>query len=170
MWPELKDRVVCINGVSKAYAMTGWRIGWATGDASIINAMASYQSQTVGAPSSISQEASVAALRDCVQDVVSTRSQLRERFDYAFRAFASIPGVQIVKPDAAFYLWINVSQILQKMKMSGSKELAAMLIEKVGIVVVPGEDFGDKDYLRVSFAVEKSNIDKAVEKIKSVVS
>lgn len=163
--PELKDRVVCINGVSKAYAMTGWRIGWATGDASIINAMASYQSQTVGAPSSISQEASVVALRDCVEDVVTTRTQLRERFDYALRAFSSIPGAQVVKPDAAFYLWINVSEILTKMKMSGSKELAELLIEKVGVVVVPGEDFGDKNYLRISFAVQKATIDKAVERI-----
>ncbi|MBY0314530.1 MAG: pyridoxal phosphate-dependent aminotransferase [Bdellovibrionales bacterium] len=167
--PDLKDRVVCINGVSKAYSMTGWRIGWATGEASIINAMASYQSQTVGAPCSISQEASVAAIRDCKEDVVSTRVQLRERFDYAFRAFSSIPGVQIVKPDSAFYLWINVSEILNKMKMSGAKELAALLIEEAGVVVVPGEDFGDKNYLRVSFAVSKADIDKAVDKIKKVV-
>lgn len=168
--PELKDRVVCINGVSKAYAMTGWRIGWATGDASIINAMASYQSQTVGAPSSISQEASVVALRDCVADVVATRIQLKERFDYAYRAFSSIPGAKVIRPDAAFYLWIDVADILKKMKMNGSKELADLLIEKVGVVVVPGEDFGDKNYLRISFAVQKSMIDQAVERIIRVIS
>jgi aspartate aminotransferase len=150
--------------------MTGWRIGWATGDASIINAMASYQSQTVGAPSSISQEASVVALRDCVADVVATRIQLKERFDYAYRAFSSIPGAKVIRPDAAFYLWIDVADVLKKMKMNGSKELADLLIEKVGVVVVPGEDFGDKNYLRISFAVQKSMIDQAVERIIRVIS
>lgn len=168
--PELKERVVCINGISKAYAMTGWRLGWATGNADIIKAMASYQSQTVGAPCSISQEATVVALRDCKSDVEQTRKTLKERFNYAFDAFSSLPDVQVLRPDGAFYLWFNVSKVTERLGLASAQDLAEVLIDRAGVVAVPGNDFGDSQAMRVSFAISQANLDKAVERIKKVIT
>jgi aspartate aminotransferase len=166
--PDLRDRVICVNGVSKAYSMTGWRIGWATGEEKIIYAMASYQSQTVGAPSSMSQEASVAAITECADDVVATRKELRERTAYAYEAFATIPGFKVTKPDSAFYLWINAEGLLKKLGFTSGSELSKFLMETEKVVVVPGDEFGDKNYIRISFAIDRPSIDKAVERIKRV--
>lgn len=168
--PDLRDRVVCINGVSKAYSMTGWRIGWATGPEKVIFAMASYQSQTVGASSSIAQEASIIAIKECRADVEKTRAELRTRVAHAYEAFSSIPGIKVLKPDAAFYLWMNVAELNKKMGYEGAKDLAKMLIDKEGVVLVPGEDFGDKDYVRISFATDRATVDKAVARIKKATS
>jgi aspartate aminotransferase len=168
--PDLKDRVICVNGASKAYSMTGWRIGWATGEEKIIYAMASYQSQTIGAPNSISQEAVTAAILECAGDINNTREDLRGRAAHAFEAFSSIPGMTVTKPDGAFYLWINVEPILKKMKMASAKDLAISLMEKDKVVVVPGDEFGGPNYIRISFACDRPSIDKAVERIKKAIS
>jgi aspartate aminotransferase len=167
--PELRDRVICVNGVSKAYSMTGWRIGWATGPKEIIHAMASYQSQTVGSSSSIAQEASIAAIQGCKEDVKATRQDLRKRAAHAYEAFSSIEGFNVLKPDAAFYLWINVSEVLQKMKLTTAQQLAKKLIDDYKVVVVPGDDFGDSNYIRISFAATQKDIDGAVERIKKMI-
>lgn len=166
--PELRDRVICVNGVSKAYSMTGWRIGWATGEEKIIYAMASYQSQTVGAPSSMSQEASTAAILNCADDVKNTRKELRERAAYVYEQFASIPGLVVTKPDAAFYLWIDASALLKKLNLTSGSELSKLLMETEKVVVVPGDEFGDKNFFRVSFAADRASIDKAVARFKKI--
>lgn len=167
--PELRSRVVCVNGVSKAYSMTGWRIGWATGPKEIIHAMGSYQSQTVGSSSSIAQEAAVAAIKGCREDVIATRQELRARAAHAYEAFSSIPGFKVTKPDAAFYLWIDVSGALKKLNLFGAADLAKRLIDEHKVVVVPGEDFGDNQYIRISFAAKTKDIDEAVKRIKTLV-
>ncbi len=167
--PELKDRVICVNGASKAYSMTGWRIGWATGEEKIIFAMASYQSQTIGAPSSMGQEAAATAILECAADVQATREELKKRVAHAYEAFSSIPGFTVTKPDGAFYLWINVEPVLKKLGMKTASELAQSLMEKDKVVVVPGDEFGGPEYIRISFATDRASIDKAVERIKKAV-
>lgn len=167
--PDLRERVICINGISKAYAMTGWRLGWACGNKDLIKAMASYQSQTVGAPCSISQEAAIAAIRDCKKDVQETLTTLRQRFSHALEAFRSLPDVGVVEPGGAFYLWLDVSKVLQRKGMTAASELAAELIETAGVVAVPGDDFGDDQFMRVSYAIAKDQLDSAVERIRKAI-
>lgn len=167
--PDLKDRVICVNGASKAYSMTGWRIGWATGEEKIIFAMASYQSQTIGAPSSMGQEAAAAAIMYCADDIKKTRELLRGRVAHAYEAFSSIPGFTVTKPDGAFYLWINVGPVLKKLNMKSADEFARSLMEKEKVVVVPGDEFGGPEHIRISFAADRASIDKAVERIKNAV-
>lgn len=168
--PELRNRVVCVNGVSKAYSMTGWRIGWATGPREVIHAMGSYQSQTVGSSSSIAQEAAVAAIIGCREDVANTRKELHGRLAHAFEVFSSIPGFKVTKPDAAFYLWIDVSEALKKLKLTTASELAKRLIDEQKVVVVPGEEFGDHNALRISFAAKPKDIDEAVKRIRTILA
>ncbi|MCB9072857.1 MAG: pyridoxal phosphate-dependent aminotransferase [Bdellovibrionaceae bacterium] len=166
--PNLRDRVICVNGMSKAYSMTGWRIGWATGPKDVIHAMASYQSQTVGSSSSIAQEASVVAIKNCQQDIIKTRQELRERAAYAYEAFSSIDGFTVLKPDAAFYLWINIKPVLHKLNLNTAQQFAAKLMNEHKVVVVPGDEFGDSNYIRISFAATRKDIDGAVERIKKM--
>lgn len=166
--PELRDRVICVNGASKAYAMTGWRMGWATGPEKIIYAMASYQSQTMGAPCSISQDATLAAINECAADVTATRQELINRTNYAYEAFSTIPGLKVTKPDGAFYLWINAEGLLKKLGLTSGGELSKLLMEQEKVVVVPGDEFGDKNYIRISYAVDRASIDKAVARIKKL--
>lgn len=168
--PDLRDRVICVNGASKAYSMTGWRMGWAAGEKSIIHAMVSYQSQTMGAPCSISQEATLAGILHCDADLVETRKELRARCAHAYEAFSSIPGMKIAKPDGAFYLWIDVSEILKKTGLKTGKDFSQMLLEKQKLVLVPGDDFGDDQCIRISFVVDKKSVDRAVERIKAALA
>ncbi|MBY0384002.1 pyridoxal phosphate-dependent aminotransferase [bacterium] len=168
--PDLRDRVICVNGASKAYSMTGWRMGWAAGEKSIIHAMVSYQSQTMGAPSSISQEATLAGILHCDADLVETRKELRARCAHAYEAFSSIPGMKIAKPDGAFYLWIDISEILKKTGLKTGKDFSQMLLEKQKLVLVPGDDFGDDQCIRISFVVDKKSVDRAVERIKAALA
>lgn len=168
--PELRDRVVGVNGVSKAYSMTGWRLGWATGPKEIVQAMGAYQSQTVGSSSSIAQEAAVAAINGCKPDVEATRKELRVRAAHAYEVFSSIPGFKVLKPDAAFYLWIDVSEALKASKMKDADELARRLIDEEKVVVVPGTEFGDDQAIRISFAAKSSEIDTAVKRVKAILA
>lgn len=166
--PDLRDRVISVNGVSKAYSMTGWRIGWATGPKEIVHAMGAYQSQTVGSSSSIAQEAAVAAINGCRDDVAATRKELRTRAAHAYEVFSSITGFKVLKPDAAFYLWIDVSEAIKVAKIKDADELARRLIEEQKVVVVPGTEFGDDQAIRISFAAKTQDIDTAVRRIKTL--
>ncbi len=167
--PDLRDRVICVNGASKAYSMTGWRMGWAAGEKSIIHAMISYQSQTMGAPNSMAQEAALAGILHCDSDLIETRKVLKERCAHAYEAFSSIPGMKIAKPDGAFYLWIDVSVILKKLGLKTGKEFSQMLLEKQKVVLVPGDDFGDDQCIRISFVVARDIVDGAVARIKTAI-
>lgn len=165
--PELKDRVICINGASKAYSMTGWRLGWAVGNPTVIKAMENYQSQTLGAPSSISQEAALAAVsrRD---EVVKDLAQLTKRKALAMELFSKVPMIQVFDPPAAFYLWINISKLIGKKfrdhVLTDSSTVCNMLLEHKNVVVVPGIEFGLEGYLRASFAVTEAQLKKAADR------
>lgn len=166
--PELFDRCICINGMSKAYAMTGWRIGWAVGPKEVIKAMASFQSQTTGASSSISQWASVTAIEDCHAEVKQALVALKERKLVFLDLLKQVPGFKVFNPQGAFYMWVNVEdwigQSYQGQKIVDSRQLAELLLSEEKVAVVSGLEFGLDGYLRLSFAASPADLKKATER------
>lgn len=168
-FPEFKDRTICINGASKTFSMTGWRLGWAIGPAHIITAMANFQSQSTGCPSSIAQTAAEAAIKSMDQDLPKIKKLLIERKNIFESLLSSIPEVSFDSPTGAFYIWLNVGKVL-KQKNWSSEEFCAHLLESKGVVVVPGQSFGQADYIRLSFAVDEKTIQRSVERLQSFIS
>lgn len=172
--PELKNRVISFNGGSKAYSMTGWRIGWATGPKDIIQAIGDYESQSTGAPSSISQHALQAAIEKCEPDIEKTIQLLIQRKNVAIQAVSEIPNLKAFQPTGAFYLWVDVSHYSGK-KFEGrviedDRQMADILLEKFYVGSVPGFESGIKGYLRLSFAVDEKKIKIAFERMKTFFS
>ena len=169
--PELKSRVVTMNGVSKSYAMTGWRIGYAAGPKEIIKAIAKIQSQSTTNPSSISQAAAVEALNG-VQDFISIRSKaFEERRDFVVNSLNSIDGINCLKPDGAFYVFPNCKGLIGKKDKNGKKiendtDFVQSLLENNGIAVVQGSAFGLEGFFRISYATSMDNLEKAMKRIK----
>lgn len=167
--PDLKDRVIGFNGGSKAYSMTGWRIGWATGPQDVIQAMGDYQSQSTGAPSSIAQHALLAALEKCEPDILNTVKLLQKRRDVVVTCLSGIPGVKVHQPTGAFYLWLDVSSYLGK-KLEGQvieddRQISQVLLEKYYVGVIPGVEAGVNGFLRLSFAVDEKRLQEACGRI-----
>ena len=164
----LKDRTLTMNGVSKSYSMTGWRIGYGAGPKDIIKAVAKIQSQSTTNPSSISQAAAVEALNG-TQDFIKTRSDsFKERRDYVVETLNSINGLSCLKPSGAFYVFPNCKKLLgKKTKLKTDKEFVEKLLEKVEVAVVQGSAFGLDGYFRISYATSMENLKKALDRIKS---
>lgn len=169
--PELKERTIVLNGVSKAYSMTGWRIGYAAGPANIIKAMEILQSQSTSNPTSISQVAAQAALegsQDCITPMVEA---FRERHEYVVNRFNAIPGLKCIKAGGAFYAFpdarVAISSLHQAGKIPEATDMALSeyLLEKVGVAVVPGSAFGAEGYFRISFATSMQNLTNALDRI-----
>ena len=171
--PDLADRTVVINGGSKAYSMTGWRIGWAIGPEKIIKAIGDYASQSTGAPSSISQKAAEVALENSEPDIEKTNDMLKLRLQSALDKFKEISEFKIFKPDGAFYLWINIEKALNKKYnhqiVSSSALFSQILLEDFFVATVPGEEFGHPGYLRLSFAIESVRFNQAVDRMKTLI-
>jgi len=166
--PELIDQVVTINGVSKCYAMTGWRIGYAGGPATLIKAMKTIQSQITSNPCSISQAAAVAALdgnQNCVADMTSA---YRTRSDYIVQALNNIEGFECRQGEGAFYAFPRVTGAMQHKGLSNDIELSDLLVKEADIVTVPGSPFGAPGYLRISFACSLNDLKRAVKRIHAV--
>jgi aspartate aminotransferase len=168
----LKDRVLTMNGVSKAYSMTGWRIGYAAGAKEIIKAIAKIQSQSTTNPSSISQAAAVEALNG-TQDFIKERAtSFQERRDFVVKALNEIDGIECLNPDGAFYVFPSCKGLIGK-KDSDGKELnndtdfVQSLLENSGVAVVQGSAFGLEGFFRISYATSMENLKKALEKISS---
>lgn len=169
--PELYDRTVVLNGVSKAYSMTGWRIGYAGGPADLIKAMKKIQSQSTSNPCSISQAAAVAALDGDQTAVTTMRDAFKERHDYVVRFLNTIDGVDCVESDGTFYSFPDFKQAIEKLDgVKNDVELAEKLLSDVGVALVPGSAFGTPGHLRLSFATSMENIEKALSRIKSIFS
>lgn len=170
LFPELKDRIILINGVSKGYAMTGWRIGFAAANRDIITAMRKLQSQSTSNPCSISQAAAVAAFngpQDCLQTM--TRA-FKQRHDFVVQALNEIDGITCLSGDGAFYAFANVTALIDSHKdCSNDVELATWLLESAGVAVVPGTPFGAPGYVRISFATSMTVLEKAMARIKQAV-
>ena len=164
----LKDRTLTMNGVSKSYSMTGWRIGYGAGPKDIIKAVAKIQSQSTTNPSSISQAAAVEALNG-TQDFIKTRSDsFKERRDYVVETLNSINGLSCLKPSGAFYVFPNCKKLLgKKTKLKTDKEFVEKLLEKAQVAVVQGSAFGLDGYFRISYATSMENLKKALDRIKS---
>ena len=169
---SLKDRVLTMNGVSKAYSMTGWRIGYAAGPKDIIKAIAKIQSQSTTNPSSISQAASVEALSG-TQDFIKKRADsFQERRDFVVKALNDIDGINCLNPDGAFYVFPSCKELIGKKDSSGKEiksdtDFVQSLLENSGVAVVQGSAFGLEGFFRISYATSMENLKKALEKISS---
>ncbi len=168
----LKERVLTMNGVSKAYSMTGWRIGYAAGPKEIIKAIAKIQSQSTTNPSSISQAASVEALSG-TQDFIKKRADsFQERRDFVVKALNDIEGIECLNPDGAFYVFPSCKGLMGKKDTNGKEiksdtDFVQSLLENSGIAVVQGSAFGLEGFFRISYATSMDNLKKALEKISS---
>ena len=166
----LKDRTLTMNGVSKSYSMTGWRLGYGAGPKEIIKAMAKIQSQSTTNPSSISQAAAVEALNG-TQEFIKTRSEsFKERRDFVVKSLNKIKGLTCFKPNGAFYVFPNCKSCLNKKdiknnKIKTDKDFVESLLENAGIAVVQGSAFGLPGFFRISYATSMENLQKALAKI-----
>jgi len=162
----LKERTLTMNGVSKSYSMTGWRIGYGAGPKDIIKAIAKIQSQSTTNPSSISQAAAVEALNG-TQDFIKTRSEsFKERRDFVVKSINNIKGLSCLKPNGAFYVFPNCKKLLgKKTKLKTDKDFVEKLLEKAEVAVVQGSAFGLDGYFRISYATSMDNLKKALERI-----
>ncbi len=169
---SLKERVLTMNGVSKAYSMTGWRIGYAAGPKEIIKAIAKIQSQSTTNPSSISQAASVEALSG-TQDFIKKRADsFQERRDFVVKALNDIDGIECLNPDGAFYVFPSCKGLMGKKDTNGKEiktdtDFVQSLLENSGIAVVQGSAFGLEGFFRISYATSMDNLKKALKKISS---
>lgn len=163
--PDLYDRTIVLNGVSKAYSMTGWRIGYAAGPHFLIEAMTNIQSQSTSNPCSISQVAAETALNGDTGFIQEMVKAFKERHDFVVNTLSSIPDVACLKTDGTFYVLPDMSRILPRLGMTNDLELSEYLIEKAGVAVVPGSAFGAEGHVRLSIATAMSNLEKAMERI-----
>ncbi len=170
--PELKNKVFTMNGVSKSYAMTGWRIGYAAGDKDVIKAVAKIQSQSTTNPSSISQAAAVEALNG-TQEFIPIRSlAFQERRDFVVNSLNAIDGINCLKPDGAFYVFPSCKELIGKKDKNGKKlendtDFVQSLLENNNVAVVQGSAFGLDGFFRISYATSMEKLKVAMDRIKS---
>ena len=165
--PKLKNRVLTMNGVSKSYAMTGWRIGYAAGPVEIINAIRKIQSQSTSNPSSISQAASVEALNGTQKFIRTRAKSFKERRDFVVKSLNSIKGINCLKPNGAFYVFPNCKKLLgKKNNLKKDSDFVKKLLEKANVAVVQGSAFGLDGYFRISYATSMKNLKVALKRIK----
>ncbi|MGR9101435.1 MAG: pyridoxal phosphate-dependent aminotransferase [Gammaproteobacteria bacterium] len=166
--PELYDRTLVLNGVSKAYSMTGWRIGYAAGPADVIKAMKKIQSQSTSNPTSISQYAAEAALTEDQSCIRTMLTEFKKRHDYVVEELNKIDGVDCLATDGTFYVFPNVDKAIGKLDGIGNDlEFSEYLITKGGVAVVPGSAFGCPGHIRISIATSMENLQKALERIRN---
>lgn len=167
--PDLKERLVSINGGSKSFSMTGWRIGWAMGPQKLITAMADYQSQSTGSASSISQHAVLTALTECDADIEETNKTLLDRKQKAMKELSRVKGFKLSDPPGAFYLWVDIKAYLGKkfdgVVIENDKMFGGILLEKYFVATVPGIECGNEGYLRLSFATSVEKMKAAVDRM-----
>lgn len=172
--PDLRERTILINGGSKAYSMTGWRIGWGAGPEKIITAMADYQSQSTGSPSSIAQHALLAALEKTEPDIEDVVKKLIQRKTAGMKELESIPEFVVSEPDGAFYFWVNIEKCLGRsfkgQALHSSRDFCAVLLDQFYVATVPGIESGAEGYMRLSFAVSEESMARAVARMRELVS
>lgn len=170
---EIKELTIVINGMSKAYAMTGWRLGYAAGSEKIIKAMSSVQSHAVSHPSSVTQYASTAALNGLQDDVVKMVAEFEKRRTYMYERFNAMEGLSCIKPEGAFYVYVDISSYLGKemcgIKLNSSMDFAQIMLEKGHVAVVPGAAFGTDSYIRLSYATSMETIKNGLDQFERFV-
>ncbi len=167
--PELYERCMVLNGVSKAYSMTGWRIGYAAGPADIVKAMKKIQSQSTSNPASISQAAAVAALngdQSCIGEMLEA---FRQRHDFVVERLNAIPHMQVTPSDGTFYSFPAIRSFIEaRDDIADDVAAANLLLDQGGVALVPGSAFGAPGYLRLSFATSMQNLEKALDRIEEI--
>jgi aspartate aminotransferase len=163
---DCKEHVVVLGSLSKTYAMTGWRAGFALGPKAVISAMSKLQSQSTSNTASMVQQASIAALTASQECVVEMRADYITLRDRVLAGFKTIPGLTCTVPEGAFYVYPNIKAFLGKGGVKTASDLAAKLLSDAHVVVVPGEAFGTDEHIRLSYAVSADVIDKGVERIR----
>ncbi len=171
---KVKNKTVTINGHSKAYSMTGWRLGYAAGPQEIISAMSKYQSHSTGNASSISQAAALEALIGQQDSVETARQEFERRRNFLYEALTSINGVTCYKPEGAFYLFPNISSFFNKsadvLKINNSFDMSMYLLYKAKVATVPGSAFGSEGYIRISYSTSMEKLVEGAERIKNALS
>jgi aspartate aminotransferase len=166
---ELYERTIMINGVSKSYAMTGWRIGFAAANAEISKAMSNYLSHSTGSPCSISQQAALAAYAESQEPSFEMKKAFDERRKYFYERVQNIPGVSCLLPEGAFYIFMNIKELFGKtikgVKINSSADFASAFLEKGLVAVVPGNAFGAEGYVRWSYATSMENIKEGLDRL-----
>jgi aspartate/methionine/tyrosine aminotransferase len=166
---DIKKKTIVVNGVSKSYSMTGWRIGFTAAPADIVNAMSRIQSHTTSNPASISQRASLEALSGPQYDVAKMVAEFQRRRNYCLMKLAAIPQIACFKPQGAFYLFPNVKAYYDKefngAPIRNSNGMAYFLLKEANVAIVPGDSFGADDYIRLSYATSMANLEKGLERI-----
>ena len=164
--PALYDQCIVLNGVSKAYAMTGWRIGYAAGPKKLIAAMKKVQSQSTSNPASVSQAAAEAALTGDQSCITTMLTAFKKRHDYVVAELNKIDGVRCLQSDGTFYAFPDVSELIRKVGCKDDSEFAEYLIQEVGLALVPGSAFGAKGHLRLSYAASMDTLRQAIARLK----
>lgn len=171
---EVKERTLLINGVSKSYAMTGWRVGYCAANKTLAKIMSNFLSHSTGAPSTISQWASVEALTGPQEGIEAMRLAFLERRDYIVKRINSIPGVSCIVPNGAFYVMMNIEQLIGKTLggklIENDDDFAVALLEKSLVAVVPCSGFGMKNFVRWSYAASMENIEKGLDRLEKFVT
>ena len=171
---EVKERTLLVNGVSKSYAMTGWRVGYCAANKTLAKIMSNYLSHSTSAPSTISQWASVEALTGPQESIEAMRLAFLERRDYIVKRINEIPGVSCIKPNGAFYVMVNIEKLVGRTLggklIENDDDFAVALLEKALVAVVPCSGFGMKNFVRWSYAASMENIEKGLDRLEKFVS
>jgi aspartate aminotransferase len=171
--PSLKDRTIIVNGVSKTYAMTGWRIGYALGPSDIIAAAAKIQSQSTSNPTSIAQAAALEAIRGPQDAVAMMVREFQRRRDVIVEELNRIEGIRCLKPEGAFYVFPNIAALIGKSgngtRLTSPCDIADYLLEEAKVAGVPGEDFGSREHIRFSYATSLEDIEKGCARIRAAI-
>lgn len=172
--PDLKDRVLVMNGVAKSFAMTGWRVGWALGPSEWIGAMNRLQSQSVTCAPEMAQRATIVALDECLEEIPKTVEVLKSRRDLFVSALREVNGIEVDVPEGAFYVWPKISSFFgmkfNNEKISSSRDFARLFLEDQMVASVPGIEFGLEGYMRFSYAISPERLKEAVSRLEAFVS
>ena len=163
---DAKEHLLIVGSLSKTYAMTGWRLGYTMAPAPIVAAMSKLQSQQTSNPTSIVQKAAVAALKgpqECVDQMLAEYITLR---DHVLEGLRTIPGLRCVKPQGAFYVYPNVSNFLGRSGLNSASDIAGRLLREAHVAMVPGEGFGTREHIRISYATSRKELDRGVERMR----
>ncbi len=167
---EYRHRIVVIGSLSKTYAMTGWRMGYALAPAPVISAMAKLQSQATSSPPAMVQKAAVAALTGPQACVIEMKNEYIRLRDHILTGLATIPGITCSRPEGAFYVYPNISGLLGRGGVNTPAEFAKRLLHEAHLATVPGEGFGTHEHIRISYATKQSELDRGIERLRSFVS
>ncbi len=170
---DIKEQTIIVNGVSKSYAMTGWRIGYTASSLEIAKVMGAIQSHATSNPNSIAQKATLAALEGSQDCVAEMRTAFNQRREFMVKRIAEIPFLSALEPQGAFYIFVNMANLKGKIykgsEIKSSDDLAALLLESKKVALVPGTGFGAPDYVRISYATSMENIVEGLERVEEFI-